>query len=493
MELPTSSQLPAVEGLEPRLVFAYFAAISDIPRCSKKEAALREYIASLATGRGYEHKTDSAGNLIVRVPGRGGLDSAPAVALQGHMDMVCEKNEETVHDFDKDGIKLRVVDDMLMGTHTTLGADNGIAVAMMLALLDTESAHPPLELLFTVDEESGLTGALNLDAGLISARRLINIDSEDEGVFTIGCAGGRNTEAEVPLETRPASAGRAFELTLTGLRGGHSGITIHEGRANAVSLGGRMLKGIESLDGIEVERAWGGDKHNAIPREFRIRGIAQPDALPKLRDYAARCRTEFLAEVGDIEPDLAVEFSEVDVSPTARSSVLTATSLQKLAAVLVALPHGVMSMSRAVPGMVESSTNLASANVEKGKLRILASQRSNKKSLVAAVAAKIEAVIRLAGGSAAAKSEYPGWAPNPDSTLLELFKGVYRERTGKDAVVDVVHAGLECGVIGERIPGMEMISFGPDIDGPHTPKEHVRIASVENSWNLLLDVLTRMK
>ena len=493
MAQPTSSQLSVVEGLEPQSVFAYFAAISDIPRCSKKEAALRDYIAKLAKDRGFDAKIDSPGNIVLHVPGTGGLEDAAPVALQGHIDMVCEKNEETVHDFETEGIKLRVVDEFLMGTETTLGADNGIAAAMMLALMDSSSPHPPLELLFTVDEESGLTGALNLDGGMLSARRLINIDSEDEGVFTIGCAGGRNTEAEVPVEMRPGAAGRGFEVTLTGLRGGHSGITIHEGRGNAVSLGARILRRFLDIDGVEVERVWGGDKHNAIPREFRIRGIAQPDAVAEVQSAADRCKQDFVREVGDIEPGLDVLFAEVEVSPTERVQVLTRPSVQKVADVLNALPHGVMSMSRRVSGMVESSTNLASAKIEHNKLKILTSQRSDKASLVAAVAGKIESVVRLAGGSASAKSEYPGWMPNPDSKLLELFKSVYKDRTGEDAVVDVVHAGLECGVIGEKIPGMEMISLGPDIEGPHTPKERIRIASVDNVWRLLLDVLARMK
>lgn len=478
-----------LEGLEPESVFRHFAAISAIPRCSKKEAAVRDYVVSVADGRGYSHRIDSAGNLVVRVPSSPDRSGVAPVCLQGHLDMVCEKNVETDHDFEKQALKLRRNGEWLSATETTLGADNGIAVAMMLAAMEYEGSRPPLELLFTVDEESGLIGAVNLDPTLLSARRLINIDTEEEGHFCIGCAGGRNTEASLKVGFEQAPPGTGFRIVLTGLAGGHSGITIHEGRGNAVVFGARILDALSTMETVRIADAYGGDKHNAIPREFRITGVVASDGADALKATVIDCERIFQTEIGDLETELAVGF---EILPSAPEKVLSAGSQLTLTRLLRALPHGVLSMSRAVPGLVESSTNLAAVKIVDGTATILTSQRSSHNSLVDAAARAITAVVALAGGTTAYKSGYPGWAPNPDSRLLETFRAAYRSRYGTDAHVEAVHAGLECGVIGDKVPGMEMISFGPDIEGAHTPQERVRIPSVARSWDLLLDVLARL-
>lgn len=482
----SSENMRAVEGLQPSEVWRRFAELSEIPRCSKKEEGVREWIISIAREEGLESKVDGAGNVLVRKEGSGPYAGRPPVALQAHMDMVCEQNAGTGHDFSTDPIRLLQDGEWIRADRTTLGADNGIAVAMMLALLTTDQAHPPLECLFTVDEETGLTGALKLDDSLLSAKRLINIDTEEEGHFCIGCAGGRNTYASVPIRREKGGDGRKLRIFLSGLRGGHSGINIGEGRGNSIELGARVLYDLmRKREDLRILDLRGGDKHNAIPREFEAK-VAVSGNAGELQSIIEEWKETILEELGDIEPGLDLSLQELT---EAAPEPMDRETTSRVVRLLAALPHGVLAMSRAVPGLVETSTNLAAVRIEDEQLKILTSQRSSRGSGVDDAVRLVRAPIELAGGAVKEAEGYPAWTPDPDSRLLAKAVEVYGEVTGEAPVVEAVHAGLECGVIGDKYPGMEMLSFGPDIEGAHTPEERVRISSVGRSWNLLIKLL----
>ncbi len=481
--------MSAFAELEPRSLWAAFETITRIPRPSQKEEKVREWLIQEAEKRGFSHRTDSVGNLVVRVPARPGRESSPTVVLQGHMDMVCEKNRAVEFDFNKDPIRVVRDGDWLKADGTTLGADNGIAVAMMLALLDDNVEHGPLELLFTMDEESGLIGALQLDPSLISGKILVNIDSEDEGVVCIGCAGGKNTEGEVPLltESIPGKT-TSYELEVLGLNGGHSGTEIHVGLGNAISLCARVLDRLARTAPLRISSLSGGDKHNAIPRECAVVLSVPQEAGEKIKTLVAEMEQEIQSEVGDIEPNLRITLTE-----TTRTAA-PATAPDSSAAIirtLLLVPHGVLGMSRIAPGVVETSSNLAAAKIEGKSLKLLTSQRSSVASLCNAASERVRAAVEAAGGSVRYASEYPAWRPNPDSALLAQCREVYQEMNGTEIKVEVIHAGLECGVIGSKIPGMEMISIGPDIRGPHSPDERLSISSAVRVYEFLKSLLGR--
>jgi dipeptidase D len=482
----SSENRQAVEGLAPSEVWRRFAELSEIPRCSKKEEGVREWILSIAREAGLTAGVDEAGNVLVTKAGSGAYADRPPVALQAHMDMVCEKNAGTEHDFATDPIRLIRDGEWLRADRTTLGADNGIAVAMMVALLTSDKEHPPLECLFTVDEESGLTGALKLDDSLLSAKRLINIDTEEEGHFCIGCAGGRNTYASLPINREKGAEGRKLRIFLSGLRGGHSGINIGEGRGNSIELGARVLYDLlRKREDLRILDIKGGDKHNAIPREFDATVMISGNP-GELQSILQEWKETIIGELGDIEPGVDLSLQELqDEAPEPMDRETTSRVIRLLAA----LPHGVLAMSRAVPGLVETSTNLAAVRVEDQRVSILTSQRSSRASGVDNAVRLVRAPVELAGGSVEEAEGYPAWTPNPDSQLLARAVEVYRSVVGEEPVVEAVHAGLECGVIGDKYPGMEMLSFGPDIEGAHTPEERVRIRSVERSWDLLIELL----
>lgn len=482
----SSEYMKAMEELAPAEVWARFAELSAIPRCSKREDGVREWLLSIAREHGLEATVDGTGNVLAKKPGTAAYADRPAVALQAHMDMVCEKNAGTEHDFEKDPITLIRDGDWVRADRTTLGADNGIAVAMMVALLTSDQEHPPLECLFTVDEETGLTGALKLDPKLLSAKRLINIDTEEEGHFCIGCAGGRNTYAYLPVSRESETGGRALRIFLSGLRGGHSGINIGEGRGNSIELGARVLYDLlRKREDLRLLHLKGGDKHNAIPREFEAAVMVSGNP-GELQSLIEEWKKTLLDELGDIEQGLDLSLQELqEDSPEPMDQESTARAVRLLAA----LPHGVLSMSRAVPGLVETSTNLAAVRIENEELLVLTSQRSSRASGVDDAVRLVRAPVELAGGRVDEAEGYPAWTPNPDSELLARAVEVYEKVAGTEPVVEAVHAGLECGVIGDKYPGMEMLSFGPDIEGAHTPEERVRISSVERSWKLLQRLL----
>lgn len=481
-----------IVNLKPAVVWRQFAAISAIPRCSKNEAAVREYVVEQARRYGREVRTDAVGNVVVAVSGT--ADRSPVI-IQGHLDMVCEKNRETNHDFETDPIALVRDGDWLRADNTTLGADNGIAVAMMLALLeDPPEAIPPLELLFTVDEETGLTGALQLDASIIHGRTLINLDTEEEGFFCIGCAGGKNTYGTLPLVwTRPgdADAEQEVEISLTGLSGGHSGADIHREFGNSVVLGARLLGDIRAeAPSLRIVDIAGGDKHNAIPREFYAVVTVAPDEFTALADACAAAEARFREELGDREPGLTVTPQRIDRSTLRRErGRLEADETGRVIDLLRALPHGVLGMSHDVPGLVETSTNLAAVRIEAGDLTILTSQRSSRGSLIDAASERVAATIRLAGGTPRFAEGYPSWPPRPSSPLVDTAVQVYTQRFGEKPEVGAFHAGLECGVIGAKVGDIDMISFGPTMQGVHTPDERIEISSTQRTWDLLVGLL----
>lgn len=482
--------MSAFEGLEPRGLWTAFETITRIPRPSQQEEKVRAWLIQEAEKRNLSYRTDSVGNLVVQVPASPGKESSPTVVLQGHMDMVCEKNRAVEFDFQKDAIRVVRDGDWLKADGTTLGADNGIAVAMMLAVLEDNVEHGPLELLFTMDEESGLIGALELDPTLISGTILVNIDSEDEGVVCIGCAGGKNTEGELPLVTESIPEKFvSYELEVLGLNGGHSGTEIHVGLGNAVSLCGRVLDRLARVSPIRISSLNGGDKHNAIPRECAVVFSVAQDKAEKIKAVVAEMEQEIQSEIGDIEPKLRVTLSEVKPP----SDMATApSSSEALIRTLRLIPHGVLGMSRVAPGVVETSSNFAAAKIEGKILKLLTSQRSSVASLCNAASERVRAAVEAAGGTVRYLSEYPAWRPNPDSALLARAQELYKEMNGAEIEVAVIHAGLECGVIGAKVPGMEMISIGPDIRGPHSPDERLSISSAVRVYEFLKSLLGRL-
>ncbi len=491
-----------IANLQPEAVWRHFSALTAIPRCSKNEEGVRNYVIKCAEAVGLTYRTDAAGNVVVvrpsADPSRSGADpsrpgadpSRSTVVIQGHLDMVCEKNMGVEHDFERDPIHLMLDGEWLRARDTTLGADNGIAVAMMLAVLELDDDRlPTVECLFTVDEETGLVGALGLDPSLITGRVLINLDSEEEGFFCIGCAGGLNTYATVPLVWEDRSAGPdvvGARVTLTGLQGGHSGVNIHEERGNSIVLGARLLHRIlQEIPGVAVSDLSGGNKHNAIPRELSIEVVVASAEVERLTAACRAMEAEFVAEFGAREPSLAVAVETIE--PSGRT--IAPTSARKVADLLVALADGVFGMSHDVDDLVETSNNVAAVAIRDGDLSILTSQRSSRSSLIDWASERVSAAVRLAGGTTRCAERYPAWTPSPSSPLLKTAQEVYRRIASKEAQVIAIHAGLECGVIGDKLGDMDMISFGPDMVGVHTPEERLDVGSTARTWDLLLELL----
>jgi dipeptidase D len=479
-----------VSDLAPRPLWKHFDEILKIPRPSGQEEAARQYVLGLAERKGLPVRRDSYGNFVVSKPASPGREGAPTVVLQAHLDMVTEKNSDVQHDFSRDPIVPRREGEWIKATGTTLGADNGIGAAAMLAVLEADDlVHGPLEFLFTVEEETGLVGAGELDGSIVTGRLLLNLDTEEEGEVTIGCAGAGNTTLSIPPEDSPLPSGMAaLEISLSGLKGGHSGMEIHLPRGNALKLLARALYAVSLARPIQVASFSGGGKHNAIPREAKAVVVGRPRELEPIRTALEKEMEAIRAELLPSEPDARLEIRETAVPERAwtESAGLHAVSL------IHALPHGVLSMSQDIPGLVETSTNLAAATAENGHFQILLSTRSMVDSALRGARQRIRAVAELAGTSVEENKGYPGWKPDPGAPLLGTFRGVHQSVTGDEPHLKAVHAGLECGVIGDKCPGMQMISFGPRIQGPHSPDERVHVESVERFWKLLVALLEEL-
>ncbi len=465
--------------------FEFFGELSVIPRPSRKEAKVRSWLQALAERYEWESRSDTEGNVVLRVPASPGREHEPVIVLQGHQDMVCEKLPDSTHDFDRDPIELSVKDEWLTARGTTLGADNGIAIALALALAtDPELSHPGLELLFTVDEETGLTGASRLDPSLLQGRSLINIDSEDEGVLTVGCAGGTDTGISIDLSRSGQSGGACFRLSVGGLRGGHSGVDIHLKRANANVILAHALRHIADTYGIRLVSVDGGSAHNAIPRDAHavFEGEMAFGALESIgRDLTEAFRKQY----GSWEPNGIISVSSADCSGRSADG----QSTNKLIDLLCGLPHGIVGMSPDIPGLVETSVNFATIKTDGDRVEIGLSQRGSVQQELSVLNRRIHAIGRLAGARAVDRNSYPGWKPDLESPLLAHCRTVYQNTFGSEPVVEAIHAGLECGVIGAKFENMDMISLGPSIESPHSPDERLHIRSVENVYRFLSAVL----
>ena len=481
----------ALAGLTPRSLWDHFSRIAAIPRPSKHEERIVRWVRELAQGQGFEVRSDAAGNLVLCVPASSGRESAPPLILQSHLDMVCEKNQEVEHDFMTDPIRPRIEGDWVSASGTTLGADNGIGVAAALAAaVDPQVVHGPLELLFTIDEETGLTGAQNLDGSILEGRVLLNMDSEEDGTLFVGCAGGGDCHLRLRVGQRaPAAGSRSYGLQARGLRGGHSGLNIIENRGNALKLLALTLGALlEAGLPVELAALEGGSKPNAIPREADARIFLPPDREADARDVVAAALDGYRDALRGIDDGLSVELIPSD----ANGAVLAAADRDRLIALLTALPHGVLGMSPEIPGLVETSCNVASVHRDGDRIEIVCSARSSVAARMSAVLASIRAAGRLAGADVRTRDAYPGWKPDMDSPVLGVLRGVYAEVWAREPEVTAVHAGLECGLLGERIPGLDMISFGPQIEGAHSPDERVHIPSVARFWEALTLALDRL-
>ncbi len=481
-----------LEGLKPERVFYYFEEISKIPRCSGHEEQISNYLADLGKKFGLETIQDDSLNVIIKKPGTPGYENSPTVILQGHMDMVCEKEESCSHDFSKDPIKLKVEGDFITAEGTTLGADNGIAVAMCLALLESKDVpHPPLEVLITADEEAGMNGAKGLDPKNLTGKILINIDSEEEGKALVSCAGGENDLVTIPIEWQNPKGSEAYYIKTTGLQGGHSGMEINKGRGNANRIIARVLSYVKSQCHVELANIEGGSKSNAIPRNgLALVVIDKKDEDAFLKAVKAMEET-IQKELIASEPDfsLVVEKANEKVD-----KVFTEDSLERVIAALMLIPTGVQSMSMEIEGLVESSNNMAIVKTEDDKVTIESALRSSKGSLKELISQQIQAVAKLVKGTWESHSSYPAWEYKEDSKIREVFKKVYREQFGKELEIEAIHAGLECGMFDEKFGGsLDMISFGPNMYGVHTPQEKLSISSVERTYQFLLAVLKELK
>ncbi len=489
-----------VSKLEPRILWRHFDRILAIPRGSKSEEGMRRYVREVAAANGLPAATDAVGNVVVRKSASKGRESAAPLVLQAHLDMVCEKNSDVVFDFTTDAIRPRREGDYLHATGTTLGSDNGIGVAAMLALIESRDlVHGPLELLFTIDEETGLTGAAGLDPQSLGARRLLNLDTEEEGAIYVGCAGGAGTDLAIPLETMFGAEGfTALAVRLTGFKGGHSGVDIHLQRGNAIALLARALHAVFREFQFEVSRIEGGNMHNAIPREATaVVRVASGEAKRFERALAAQVAT-IAEELAGVEEGIRVEVTAPapgaakPLAAIGPAEVWSDATALRVLSLLVALPHGVLAMSRDIPGLVETSTNLSKVRTDGATLRIHQSNRSSVMSVLRATQQRIAAFADLAGGEAMQSEGYPGWKPDMASALLATLQKVHAATFGTEPKIKAIHAGLECGLIGEKFPGMDMTSFGPQIEFPHSPDERVLIPSVERFWRLLTATLAEL-
>jgi dipeptidase D len=477
----------ALAGLAPEIVWKYFDEIRKIPRCSKQEDQIVKYVKETGESLGLETNLDEVQNVLIRKPATPGYEDRPSVCLQGHLDMVCEKNADVKFDFANDPIQLRKEGEFLMAQGTTLGADNGIGCAMLLALAESKDLkHPALELLFTVDEETGLTGASKLTSDFLTARKLINADSEDLDTITIGCAGGGDCTLILSLGDKTQVVGMTgAEIIVRGLKGGHSGVDINLGRANAIKCLARTLYAISLKQKIMLIEFQGGNKRNAIPREAKA-SVLLEDA-DSAKELIKLTQAELANEFEGIEESIEIAYSDIS-----ENEGYSNEDSIKLISLLYTLPHGYLAFNPHISGLVDTSTNLATVNMEGSDVRIGTNTRSSVNSAIEGVRNQIMAQATLAGAKGTKEGSYPSWKPNMKSELLALAKGVYKDKFQEDPKIEAIHAGLETGIIGDNFQGMDMISIGPDIEFPHSPDERMRIESVTKFWDYLAAILEKM-
>lgn len=476
-----------LEGLKPERVFYYFEEITKIPHGSKNEKQISDYLYQLAKSKNWEVIQDNYLNIIIRKPATKGYENAAMVLLQGHMDMVCEKNEGTVHDFEKDPLKLRIIDGNIYATDTTLGADNGIAVAMILALFEAEDvAHPALEALITVDEEMGMTGVKMLDGSMIKSKHLINLDSEEEGILTAGCAGGGEVLLKIPVEKTKSQMKNTIMLKLSGLSGGHSGAEVHKEKGYSTKLMARLL--YDLLDEVELISFDAGSKPNAIPREAKV--YLNTDNISSLEQKIAKWNQIFKNEYSFTDPDVNITYEKVQYI----SEVLTKEIAKKLIACINIVPVGVLSRSTAID-LVISSNNLGVVITDDKYITMDCHPRSSVMSILTdSLEPSLKQLAEYLNIEMISGGFYPGWEYAKNSKIRDICAETYKELTGKDAVISAIHAGLECGYLLQKCNSLvDAISIGPNMHHIHSPNEHLEIKSVENTFNYLCEILKRIK
>ena len=478
------------KDLRPAVVFHYFDEVCQVPRPSKKEEKIRAYLLDFAKKHNLEAKTDEAGNVLIKKAASAGMDNLKTVILQSHIDMVCEKNKDTEHNFETDPIQTYIDGEWLRAKGTTLGADNGIGVATELAVLASDDIkHGPIECLFTVDEETGLTGAFALKEGFMNGDILLNLDSEDDGELFIGCAGGANTTAIYPFPTEKAPHGWFFfRVSVKGLTGGHSGDDISKNRANANKLLNRFLVQTMQKYGMRLADIEGGNLHNAIPREAHALCAVPMEYKEAVRVDLNIFISEIENEYSATEPNLSMDLeSEAPVE-----YVMEQKAMERFLLSIYAVHHGVYAMSQDIPGLVETSSNLASIKVCDGTIKVVTSQRSSILSSRKDMSQMVSAAFILGGATVTTGEGYPGWKPNPSSEILKIAVESYKRLFGVEPKVKAIHAGLECGLFLQKYPSLDMVSFGPTLRGVHSPDERMLIPTVEKFWNHLLDILAHI-
>ncbi len=477
-----------MKNLEPTLLWNYFYDITQTPRPSKKEDKMRAYLRNFAEKNSLSLKEDKAGNILISKPATAGYEGKETVILQAHMDMVCEKNSDVQHDFETEPIQTYIDGDWVKARGTTLGADNGIGMAMMLAVLTSDEVkHPPLECLFTTDEETGLTGAFALEENFLTGKTLINLDSEDDGEIFVGCAGGIDTKAFFKYKTKETPEDYfAFSVKVSGLKGGHSGDDINKGLANANKLLNRILWVMSGATDLRLAAIDGGNLHNAIPREASAVCCVPFEDKEKVRVIFNHIVSELEGEYAEVETAMRFELHTEEIP----KQTMTRKSTEKILNGVYACPHGVKAMSADMPGLVETSTNLASIKMkDKNKIQIVTSQRSSVESAKYDIMRQVESVFRLMKAEVTHGDGYPGWKPNLNSQALKTAEKSYEKLFGEKAKIRAIHAGLECGLFLKKYPYLDMISIGPQMKGVHSPDEKLSISSTQKSWKWLVDIL----
>ena len=480
-----------LQNLEPKKVFEYFEAISNIPRGSGNEKEISDYLLNFGKSLGLESIQDKALNVIIKKPGTKGYENAPTVIIQGHMDMVCEKNNGVEHDFEKDPLKLRIVDDYIYATDTTLGADNGIAVAYAMAILASKDIpHPPIEVLITTDEETGMSGAMAINKEHIDGKILINLDNEEEGYLLVSCAGGIRSTATLNIEKQDVKDKKLVKISISGLKGGHSGMDIIKERGNSNKILGRVLKGLSREVNFNIVNLNGGSKNNAIPREaeavITINSSDENTVIDVIRSWNDIIGNELRTQ------DSGLKIEALSINDKEEKE-FTDESTKNVVDLLYLYPNGINSKSVEIDGLVESSTNLGVLTTTDTAVEFDSAIRSSVPSLKEEIVLRSKTIVELFGGEFTTTADYPGWEYNPDSKIREICQKVHKDLYGNEAKIVAIHAGVECGLFNEKLGDLDMISFGPNLYDVHTPDEHMSISSVRNCYEYLKAILKEIK
>lgn len=478
-----------IRKLEPTSVWSHFSDLNAVPRPSKKEEKVIEFMMNFGKSLGLETEKDEVGNVLIRKPATPGMEDSRITVMQSHLDMVCQQNAGTNHDFENEGIDMYIDGDWVKARGTTLGADNGMGVAAIMAVLSsTDIPHPPIEAIFTIDEETGMTGAQELRQNWLKGDLLLNLDTEDDDELSVGCAGGVDITGTASYAEESTPNGyEGAKLRVRGLNGGHSGMDIHKGLGNANKLMNRILSELNEVGGVRISTIDGGSLRNAIPRESFAELAIESNAKSAIESRLNELVAEIAAEYKTTDPKLEIAIEIVD----APASVMTLEAQNGLINAVFAIHSGIFRMSPDIADLVQTSNNLARVQVGGGNLQILCLTRSSVDSEKMELARSVRAAMQLCGAEVEFSGSYPGWTPDPDSAILKTMKSLYIEMYNEDPHVLACHAGLECGLLGERYPGMEMISFGPNIRGAHSPDEKVQVSSVQKFWGFLLETLKR--